>query len=146
MNSDIMAKRKKRSSKKSVKQVPQHTLPAGFWSQVGAVILAALSVLFVVAWFGVGGPVLEWMQSFTLSLIGWAVYVLPLLFVFIAARAASFQHLDLFAHSPLLAHRIYALMEILGIGCIAYATYRSEWQVRVPGGGVAAVKHSKSNI
>ena len=81
-----MAKRKKRSSKKSVKQVPQHTLPAGFWSQVGAVILAALSVLFVVAWFGVGGPVLEWMQSFTFSLIGWAVYVLPLLFVFIAVE------------------------------------------------------------
>ena len=76
-----------------------------------------------------------------LALIG-----LGVLFVFIAARAASFQHLDLFAQSPLLAHRIYALMEILGIGCIAYATYRSEWQVRVPSGGIAAVKHSKSNI
>ncbi len=79
-----MAKRKKRASKKSVKQVPQHTLPAGFWSQVGAVALLALSVLFVVAWFGVGGPVLEWLQSATLSTIGWAVYVLPLLFVYIA--------------------------------------------------------------
>ncbi len=81
-----MAKRKKRASKKSVKQVPQHTLPAGFWSQVGAVALLALSVLFVVAWFGVGGPVLEWLQSATLSTIGWAVYVLPLLFVYIAVE------------------------------------------------------------
>jgi len=81
-----MAKRKKRASKKAVKQVPQHTLPAGFWSQVGAVVLAALSVLFVVAWFGVGGPVLEGLQSFTLSAVGWAVYVLPLLFVFIAVE------------------------------------------------------------
>lgn len=79
-----MAKRKKRASKKSVKQVPQHTLPAGFWSQVGAVGLAALAVLFVVAWFGVGGPVLEWLQSFTLATVGWAVYVLPPLFIFIA--------------------------------------------------------------
>jgi S-DNA-T family DNA segregation ATPase FtsK/SpoIIIE len=81
-----MAKRKKRASKKSVKQVPQHTLPAGFWSQVGAVALAALSVLFVIAWFGVGGPVLEWLQSATLATVGWAVYVLPLLFVFIAVE------------------------------------------------------------
>lgn len=79
-----MAKRKKRAAKKSTKQVPQHTLPAGFWSQVGAVALAALSVLFVIAWFGVGGPVLEWLQSATLATVGWAVYVLPLLFIFIA--------------------------------------------------------------
>lgn len=79
-----MAKRKKRSSKKAVKQVPQHTLPAGFWSQIGAVALAALAVLFVVAWFGVGGPVLEWLQSFTLATVGWSVYVLPLLFIYIA--------------------------------------------------------------
>ena len=79
-----MAKRKKRSSKKSVKQVPQHTLPAGFWSQVGAVVLSALAVLFVVAWFGVGGPVLEWLQAATLATVGWAVYVLPLLFIYIA--------------------------------------------------------------
>jgi DNA segregation ATPase FtsK/SpoIIIE, S-DNA-T family len=79
-----MAKRKKRTSKKSVKQVPQHTLPAGFWSQVGAVILAALSVLFVIAWFGVGGPILEWLQAATLATVGWAVYVLPLLFVYLS--------------------------------------------------------------
>jgi S-DNA-T family DNA segregation ATPase FtsK/SpoIIIE len=79
-----MAKRKKRTPKKAVKQVPQHTLPAGFWSQVGAVILAALSVLLVVAWFGVGGPILEWLQSATLATIGYAVYVLPLLFIYIA--------------------------------------------------------------
>lgn len=79
-----MAKRKRRSSKKPVKQVPQHTLPAGFWSQVGAVILAAISVLLIVAWFGVGGPVLEWLQASTLATIGYAVYILPLLFVYMA--------------------------------------------------------------
>ncbi|MDQ5932107.1 MAG: segregation ATPase FtsK/SpoIIIE, family [Patescibacteria group bacterium] len=64
--------------------MPQHTLPVGFWSQVGAVALAALSVLFIVAWFGVGGPVLEWLQTATLATIGWAVYVLPLLFIYIS--------------------------------------------------------------
>ena len=81
-----MAKRKKRASKKAVKQVPQHTLPAGFWSQVGAVALAALAVLFVVAWFGVGGPILEWLQSATVATIGYAVYVLPLLFIYISVE------------------------------------------------------------
>ena len=83
-----MAKKRKRASskKKQIKQVPQHTLPAGFWSQVGAVILSAISVLFIVAWFGVGGPILEWLQEATLSTIGYAVYVLPLVFIYVAVE------------------------------------------------------------
>ncbi len=80
-----MAKRKKRTSrKKQVKQVPQHTLPVGFWNQVGAVALIAVSILLVIAWFGVGGPILNWLQAAALATIGWAVYVLPLLFVYVA--------------------------------------------------------------
>lgn len=79
-----MAKKKKRASRKQVKQVPQHTLPAGFWKQVGAVALFALSALLIVAWFGVGGPVLEWLQAAAVATIGYAVYLLPLLFAYIA--------------------------------------------------------------
>ncbi len=85
----MSAKRKKRSSRKSraaVKNVPQHLLPEGFWSQVGAVTLIALSILLIVAWFGVGGPVLEWLQQASLASIGYAVYMLPLLFVYIAVE------------------------------------------------------------
>lgn len=81
-----MAKKKKRVSRKQVKQVPQHTLPAGFWKQVGAVALFALSALLIVAWFGVGGPVLEWLQAAAVATIGYAVYLLPLLFVYIAVE------------------------------------------------------------
>lgn len=83
-----MAKRKKRvsSRKKQTKQVPQHTLPAGFWAQVGAVALSAISILFIVAWFGVGGPILEWLQQATLQTIGYAVYVLPLIFIYVAVE------------------------------------------------------------
>ena len=82
----MAAKKKKRASskRKPVKQVPQHTLPAGFWSQVGAVVLLALSVLLIVAWVGVGGPILEWLQAACLASIGYAVYVLPLLFIYLA--------------------------------------------------------------
>ncbi len=82
-----MAKRKRRSSKKALKSTaPQHSLPNGFWSQIGAVFLIAVSLLFVVAWFGAGGPVLEWLYQSTLSTIGYAVYVLPLLFIYVAVE------------------------------------------------------------
>ncbi len=82
-----MAKRKKRSHKKAVKQsAPQHSLPTGFWSQVGALFLIAVSLLFVVTWFGAGGPVLEWIYQATLDTIGYAVYVIPILFVYVAVE------------------------------------------------------------
>ncbi|HEY0965237.1 MAG TPA: DNA translocase FtsK 4TM domain-containing protein [Candidatus Saccharimonadales bacterium] len=82
-----MAKKKKRSTarRRSAKQqAPEHRLPAGFWGQVGAVALIALSILFVVAWFGVGGPVLEWFQDVALKSIGYATYVVPLVATYVA--------------------------------------------------------------
>jgi len=84
-----MAKKKttKRKSSKSKKsELPQHSLPSGFWNQVGAIALVVLSVLFVVAWFGVGGPVLDWMQEAALSTIGWATYLLPFIAMYVAVE------------------------------------------------------------
>jgi len=82
-----MAKRKRRSHKKAAKQTaPQHSLPTGFWSQIGAVFLIAISLLFIVAWFGAGGPVLDWAYQATLDTIGYAVYVIPLLFIYVAVE------------------------------------------------------------
>ena len=83
-----MAKKRKTTRKKASKKpsAPQHALPAGFWAQVGAVALLAISVLYVVAWFGAGGPVLEWLQDVSLRLIGYGVYVLPVLFVYMAVE------------------------------------------------------------
>ncbi len=80
-----MAKRKQTRKRKASKKVeaPQHTLPEGFWAQIGAILLIAIAILLVVAWFGVGGPVLEWMQTSLLSALGYAVYVLPFLFVYL---------------------------------------------------------------
>lgn len=79
-----MAKKKK-SRKKLAKQTsPQHKLPIGFWAQVGAVLLVATSILFIVAWFGAGGPVLEWLYTSALQAVGYSVYVIPLLFVYVA--------------------------------------------------------------
>lgn len=82
-----MAKKKKtsRSRKKSpVRSAPQHSLPDGFWSQVGAVFLIAISILFVIAWFNAGGPILEWLHEATLASIGYAMYIVPVLFIYVA--------------------------------------------------------------
>lgn len=74
--------RRKPAAKKS--RAPQHSLPSGFWRQVGAVALIVISVFFVLAWFGAGGPVIEWLHQATLSAIGYAVYVIPVLFIYLA--------------------------------------------------------------
>lgn len=84
-----MAKKKKSTRKKTTRKTnntPQHSLPDGFWSQVGAVLLIAISILFVIAWFNAGGPVLEWLHDATLTTIGYAMYVLPVLFIYVAVE------------------------------------------------------------
>jgi S-DNA-T family DNA segregation ATPase FtsK/SpoIIIE len=80
-----MPKKKKISRKrKQMTPAPKHNLPSGFWSQVWALFLIAISILFVVAWFNAGGPVLEWLQSSVLLCIGYAIYILPFLFIYVA--------------------------------------------------------------
>lgn len=81
-----MAKRKKSSRAKAKSTAPQHSLPSGFWAQVGAVFLVAISILFIVAWFGAGGPVLEWLHKTALDTIGYAVFVTPVLFIYVAVE------------------------------------------------------------
>lgn len=74
----------KRGRKPSKKAVPTHSLPSGFWSQVGAVFLIAISILLVVTWFGAGGSILEWIYQASLSSIGYTVYIVPVIFIYIA--------------------------------------------------------------
>jgi S-DNA-T family DNA segregation ATPase FtsK/SpoIIIE len=81
-----MAKRKKSSRKNKNKLSPEHRLPSGFWSQVWALFLIAISILFIVAWFGAGGPVLDWVHSAAISYIGYTVYVIPFLFIYIGVE------------------------------------------------------------
>jgi len=81
-----MAKRKK-SHKKNFKDLaPKHSLPGGFWAQVGALLLLTISILFIIAWFNTGGPILIWLHDATLSTIGYALYVVPILFVYVAVE------------------------------------------------------------
>ena len=80
-----MAKKKK-SKKKAAPSGPSHKLPAGFWQQVTALALIAISILLIVAWFGVGGPVLEWVQQTAMVVMGYAVYAVPVLFVYVGVE------------------------------------------------------------
>lgn len=80
-----MAKRRK-TKRKVTPSGPSHKLPAGFWQQIAALCLVAFSILLVVAWFGVGGPVLDWLQTQSLWLIGYAVYIVPLLFIYVGVE------------------------------------------------------------
>ena len=85
-----MAAKKRKPAKKGTKskkqQKPENRLPAGFWAQTGAVVILLISVLLVVTWFGAGGPVLDWIHAQALSLIGWAVFALPPIFIFCAVE------------------------------------------------------------
>ncbi len=83
-----MVKKKKSTGrrKSTKKQTPQHVLPSGFWLQITAIVLAVLALLFVIAMFNAGGPVLAWLYHLIQQIIGWSVYALPLLFIFIAVE------------------------------------------------------------
>lgn len=80
-----MAKRK-RNSRKKIDNAPKHSLPSGFWAQVGALGLIGISVLMVVAWFDTGGPVLEWLHDAALKYIGYSLFVVPALFFYVAVE------------------------------------------------------------
>jgi len=76
--------KKKKSNKKLDKRGTKHSLPGGFWRQIGAVFMIALAIIFVTSWFGAGGRVLDIVHSHLQSFLGHALYLLPLLLVFLA--------------------------------------------------------------
>jgi S-DNA-T family DNA segregation ATPase FtsK/SpoIIIE len=88
-----MAKRKKRTSKKSTKAVaPKHTLPNGFWPQVGAVVLVVLALLLTLGALGSGGPFPLTTYDIGRNLFGVVVYILPILFIYRAIQIFQAEH------------------------------------------------------
>lgn len=84
-----MAKKKRKSSgrkKAPISTAPKHVLPDGFWAQVGAVLLIVFSLLIILGWFGLGGPVLDWLNLATVATIGYGVYVVPVVFIYVAVE------------------------------------------------------------
>lgn len=89
-----MAKKKKRTSKKGKNTKPSatHTLPEGFWPQVGAVVLVVLALLLTLGAVGSGGPFPQTTYDVGRSLLGIAVYILPILFVYRAVQIFQADH------------------------------------------------------
>jgi len=82
-----MAKRKKRSSHKKVAhQGAQHVLPEGFWPQVGAVVLVLLALLLVLGIMNSGGPFPKTAVDVGRFLLGNAIYIIPILFIYRAVQ------------------------------------------------------------
>ena len=79
-------KKKRPAAKKSAPKAPQHTLPSGFWAQVWAVFLIAFSLLLILSWFKLGGPILDWVNQAAMDTIGYAIYVVPLLFIYMGVQ------------------------------------------------------------
>ncbi len=73
----------RKKSKKSKAPSVQHQLPAGFWAQVGAILMIALALLLIVAWFGSGGPVLDVINKLGLQIFGYGTYVVPLVLIYL---------------------------------------------------------------
>lgn len=80
-----MAKRRKRNSKK-VAPKATHVLPEGFWPQVGAVVLVLLAILLVLGMMNSGGPFPETTYGVGRFLLGNAVFVIPVLFIYCAIQ------------------------------------------------------------
>lgn len=81
-----MARKKKHTRKKPVAEGPKHSLPNGFWNQIGALVLIGFSFLLIVGWLGAGGAILDWLYQSMIATIGYATYVVPILFIYIAVE------------------------------------------------------------
>lgn len=87
-----MAKRKRRSSSKKAAPKATHTLPEGFWPQVGAVILVVLALLLVLGMLSSGGVFPEATYNAGRYLLGFAIFTLPFLFIYRAVQIFRAEH------------------------------------------------------
>lgn len=108
-----MPKKRKYHKHKKINTGPQHVLPDGFWAQVSAILLFAIAILFVVTWFNYGGPVLDWIYKSSMKVIGYAVYIIPAIFVYIGIEIFRAEENRL----PLVM-KIAAFLEIVWISAI----------------------------
>ncbi|MDO4611273.1 MAG: DNA translocase FtsK 4TM domain-containing protein [Candidatus Saccharibacteria bacterium] len=77
----------KSRSRGTKKEAPvKHELPGGFWRQIVAILMIALSVFFIATWFGHGGNALNIVHKFIESGLGGAAYFIPVLLIYLAVK------------------------------------------------------------
>jgi S-DNA-T family DNA segregation ATPase FtsK/SpoIIIE len=71
----------KKAAKKSV-----HSVPHGFWRQIGAILLIVTAIVLTVGLFDVGGKLPVSLAGGVRWLIGWTAFILPMVFLFQAIQ------------------------------------------------------------
>ena len=106
---------KKTTSRRGRKAVaPQKTssLPAGFWSQVGAVVVGFFSFFLILGWFGYGGKVLVIIHNWLLTVMGGATYFLPFVLIYLSVEV--FRHEQNKLPVPKTAALVFSLILLSG--------------------------------
>jgi len=84
-----MAKKKRgpgRPPKNSKPQKSQHSVPHGFWRQVGAIFLIVMALILGLGLFGVGGVFPVGLAGAVRWIIGWTAFAVPLIFLYQAIQ------------------------------------------------------------
>ncbi|MCL2174294.1 DNA translocase FtsK [Candidatus Saccharibacteria bacterium] len=84
-----MAKKKRgpgRPPKNAKSQKSQHSVPHGFWRQVGAIFLIVIALIIALGLFKVGGVFPVVLADAVRWIIGWTAYVVPFVFVWQAIQ------------------------------------------------------------
>ncbi len=77
---------KGKSTRGRKKSVPAHELPGGFWRQIVGILLALVGVFLILTWMGDGGDLLNSVDNFLNTAIGWAKYLVPALLIWMAFK------------------------------------------------------------
>lgn len=93
-----------------------YELPGGFWHQIFAVLMIALSLFFVITWFDHGGSFLNATHKVILDGIGIATYAIPMILVYLAVKI--FRSDNNRVAVPVYIFSLLMLLWISGIGAI----------------------------
>lgn len=75
-----------RPPKNSKSAKPQHSVPHGFWSQVGAIFMIIIALIAAIGLFEVGGILPVGLAGGVRWLIGWTAFVVPFIFIWQAIQ------------------------------------------------------------
>ncbi len=64
----------------------QHSVPHGFWRQVGAIFLILIALILTLGLFNIGGALPIGFAESVRWLVGWAAFVIPLIFLWHAVQ------------------------------------------------------------
>lgn len=109
--------RKKANKKAAEREVnTDYELPGGFWHQIFAVLMIALSLFFVITWFDHGGSFLNSTHQIILQGLGIATYLIPMILVYLAVKI--FRSDNNRIPIPVAIFSFLMLLWVAGVGAI----------------------------